>query len=70
MGEDKEQEKQVKPLDGPAADEISYLVAVTRREIQPSGPSSLQVNMVVTMILDAARESAITGRRIILGREQ
>jgi hypothetical protein len=24
----------------------------------------------VTMILDAARESAITGRRIILGREQ
>jgi predicted dehydrogenase len=69
VGEDKEMEKQAKPLEGPAADEISYLVAITRREIQPSGPSSLAMNLVVTMILDAARESARTGRRIILGRE-
>jgi hypothetical protein len=69
-GEAKESEKQAKPLEGPAADEISYLVAITRREIQPSGPSSLAMNLVVTMILDAARESARTGRRIILGHEQ
>jgi predicted dehydrogenase len=68
VGEDKEQEKPAKPLAGPAADEISYLVAVTRREIEPSGPSSLKLNMVVTTILDAARESAKTGRRIDMRR--
>jgi predicted dehydrogenase len=70
VGEDKEVEKPAVPLQGPAADELSYLVAITRREIQPSGPSSLRVNLVVTMILDAARESARTGRRMKLGREQ
>jgi predicted dehydrogenase len=69
-GEAKEIEKPAKPLQGLAADELSYLVAITRREIQPSGRSSLKLNMRVTMILDAARESARTGRRIKLGREQ
>jgi predicted dehydrogenase len=67
-GDHKEMEKAAKPLEGPAADELSYLVAVTRREIQPSGPSSLNFNIVVTMILDAARESARTGHRMELGR--
>jgi predicted dehydrogenase len=66
--EGKEIEKPAKPLEGPAADELSYLVAVTRREIQPSGPSSLKFNLMVTLILDAARESALTGRRVELGR--
>jgi hypothetical protein len=37
-----------------------------RREIKPSGLSSLEVNMIVTEILDAARESARTGNRIEL----
>jgi predicted dehydrogenase len=55
-----------KPLEGPAAEEIPYLVAVARREIQPSGPSSLAVNLVVTRILDAAKESAKTGRAVAL----
>jgi predicted dehydrogenase len=68
-GEDKEVEKPVAPLQGAAADEISYLVAITRREIEPSGRSSLPQNLVVTMILDAARESARTGRRIELRHE-
>jgi predicted dehydrogenase len=36
------------------------------RRNQPSGPSSLEVNLIVTEILDAARESARTGRRIDL----
>lgn len=57
---------QAKPIEGPAADEIPYLVAVARREIQPSGPSSLAVNLVVTKILDAARESAKSGHIIEL----
>jgi predicted dehydrogenase len=58
-----------KPLEGPAADEIPYLVAIARREIQPTGPSSLAVNLVVTRILDAARESAKTGHRVELSPE-
>jgi hypothetical protein len=65
-GAGQEVEAPAKPLEGPAADEVSYLVAVTRREIQPSGPSSLAMNLVVTQILDAARKSAKTGRRVDL----
>lgn len=54
------------PLQGAQADPLSYLAAVVRGEIQPSGLSSLEVNMTVTEILDAARESAATGRRVDL----
>jgi hypothetical protein len=39
---------------------------VVRGDLQPAGLSSLAVNMVVTEILDAARESARTGKRITL----
>jgi predicted dehydrogenase len=53
-------------LDAPNADPLSYLAAVVRGEIQPSGLSSLDVNMTVIEILDAARESARTGKRIDL----
>lgn len=53
-------------LSGPQADPLSYLAAVTRGEIQPAGLSSLAVNMVVVEILDAAKESARTGRRVVL----
>jgi predicted dehydrogenase len=61
-----EVETHPKPLVEPMADPLSYLAAVTRKEVQPSGPCSLEVNLVVTEILDAARESARTGRRIAL----
>jgi predicted dehydrogenase len=47
-------------------DQLAYLVSVVRGEIKPSGLSSLEVNLVVTEILDAARKSARTGRRIEL----
>lgn len=53
-------------LTGPESNSISYLAAVVRGEIKPSGLTSLPVNMVVTEILDAARESAATGKRIDL----
>jgi len=53
-------------LADPNADSLSYLVAVVHGKIQPSGLSSLEVNMVVTEILDAARESARTGKRVDL----
>ena len=45
-------------------DSISYLVAVTRGRLKPSGLSSLENNMIVTEILEAARESARTGRTV------
>jgi len=64
----KEVEETPPTLSGPEADPISYLVAITRGEIKPSGLSSLEVNLIATEILDAARESARTGRRIELGR--
>ena len=54
------------PLTGPQADPLSYLAAVVRGEIKPEGLSSLAVNIAVTEILDAARESAKTGTRIDL----
>jgi predicted dehydrogenase len=54
------------PLSAPMGDPLSYLAAVVRHAIQPSGLSSLEVNLVVTQILDAARESARTGKRVVL----
>ncbi len=53
-------------ITGPESDPISYLVAVVRREIKPAGLSSLEVNMVVMEILEAAHQSARTGKRINL----
>jgi predicted dehydrogenase len=49
----------------PNADPLSYLAAVVRGEIKPSGLSSLDVNMVATEILEAARKSAQTGKRVM-----
>jgi predicted dehydrogenase len=57
---------QADSLKGSTADPLSYLSAVVRGDLEPTGLSSLAVNMVVTEILDAARESAKTGRAIKL----
>ncbi len=64
--ESKETEITPPPLTGPNKDAISYLVAVARKEIIPTGLSSLANNMTVVEILDAAHESARTGRRVDL----
>jgi predicted dehydrogenase len=53
-------------LASPNTDALSYLAAVVRREITPAGLSSLEVNMIVVEILDAARQSARTGQRVYL----
>jgi predicted dehydrogenase len=50
------------------ADSISYLIGIARGQFKPSGLSSLENNMIVTEILDAARESARTGRTITLSQ--
>ena len=54
------------PVPGPLTDEIAYLAAVVRDEIQPSGLSSIELNLIVAEILDAARQSAQAGKRIDL----
>jgi predicted dehydrogenase len=54
------------PLPPERQDSLSYLTAVVRGRIAPSGLSSLENNMIVTEILAAARESAQTGRTIQL----
>jgi predicted dehydrogenase len=56
------------PLKPQEADSISYLIGVARGEFKPSGLSSIENNMIVIEILDAARESARTGRTIALGK--
>jgi predicted dehydrogenase len=53
-------------LSGPDVDQLSYLAAIVRGELKPSGMSSIGLNMIVTEILDASRESARTGRRVDL----
>ena len=47
-------------------DRPGYLAAVARGRLTPSGLSGLANNMVVVEILDAARESARTGKRVVL----
>jgi predicted dehydrogenase len=49
-------------------DAISYLAAVVRGRLKPSGLSGLANNLIVVEILDAARESAKTGKRVVLAR--
>jgi len=62
--QNKESEITPPAIPDPEADPMSYLIAVVRKEIVPSGLSSLPVNVTVVEILDAAHESARTGRRI------
>ena len=50
-------------------DSLTYLVAVLRGQLVPKGDlSALDTNVIVTQILDAARESARTGRAVRLSR--
>ncbi len=56
-------------LTAPYADSISYFAAVIRREVKPEGLGSLELNLIVNEILDAAKESARTGRRVDLGAD-
>jgi len=65
-GENQELQKSVPALTTPHNDSISYLIAVISGEIKPSGLSALDTNVTVVRILDAARESAKTGRTIKL----
>jgi len=66
-GNDSEDETTAPPLISPYKDPIAYLAGVERGDVKPTDDlSSLKVNMIVTEILDAARESARTGKRVEL----
>jgi len=54
------------PLPSPLDDSLSYFAAVISGRVKSDGPSSLETNLVVTEILDAARRSAISGQTIQL----
>jgi len=64
--ENKEHEWPTPPLSSPYDDPISYLIAVVSGKTEPTGLSALDTNVTVVRILDAARESAKTGKTIRL----
>ena len=51
-------------LNAPNDDPLHYLRAVVGEGLRPVGPGSLEINVVVAEVLDAARESARTGRTV------
>jgi predicted dehydrogenase len=63
---EQEQQPAAKPLPPPEEDSLTYLRAVVLRGVQPSGLSSLRTNITVTEILEAARQSAASGKTIQL----
>jgi glucose-fructose oxidoreductase len=66
-GQDVESQLTAAPLQQPRRDSLHYLAAVLHGEIKPDGDlSSLETNMVVMQILDAALRSAQTGKTISL----
>lgn len=65
-GDDAERQQPAPALTAPYKDPISYLIAVVSGEIKPTGLSALDTNVTVVRILDAARESARTGKTIRL----
>lgn len=55
------------PLGGAQRDSLSYLAAVLRGEVQPHGDlSSLETNLIVMQILEAALKSAQSGKTVML----
>jgi predicted dehydrogenase len=68
VGEADETQTEAPPPPAPFDDPFAYLTAVVRGEVIPAPDdlSSLELNLVVMEILDAAMESSRTGRRIDL----
>lgn len=68
VGEGEQQQVTAEPVSGPRGGPLAYLAAVVRGDREPSGLSSLDNNLIVTEILEAARQSAQTGRAVPLKR--
>lgn len=66
-GQGAESDATAPPLAAPESNSLSYLAAVLHGSVIPDGDlSSLETNVVVMQILDAARRSAQTGRTVTL----
>jgi predicted dehydrogenase len=65
-GEKGEQIAAAQKVPFPCADSLTYLRAVVLDGLKPDGLSSLETNVIVTEILDAARQSAATGKTVNL----
>jgi len=61
-----EEQLAAKPVAAPYDNSLSYLRAVILEGAKPDGFSSLETNVTVTEILDAARRSATTGKTVRL----
>jgi scyllo-inositol 2-dehydrogenase (NADP+) len=70
LPESEEASTEAKPLPKTREDCLSYLRAVLLGGMKPEGQSSLETNVIVTEILDAARQSAATGKTIFLSGRQ
>src|SRR5712664_2607251 len=66
LPEKEETSVEAKPLQKASEDSVSYLRAVLLGGLKPEGLSSLETNVIVTEILDAARKSAATGKTVSL----
>lgn len=65
-GERAESSEELPELPANERDSVSYLAAVARGALKPGGLSSLENNLIATEILVAARESARSGKTIML----
>jgi glucose-fructose oxidoreductase len=66
LHEKEETSAEAKPLEKTKEDSVSYLRAVLLGGMPAEGQSSLETNVIVTEILDAARKSAATGTTVFL----
>jgi len=66
LPEKEEASTEARPLQKTKEDSVSYLRAVLLGGMKPDGLSSLETNVIVTEILDAARKSAATGKTVPL----
>jgi predicted dehydrogenase len=65
-GDSTEEQLAAKPIPAPYDNSLSYLRAVILDGAKPDGLSSLETNVTVTEILDAARRSATSGKTVKL----
>jgi predicted dehydrogenase len=69
-GENAAQQVAAKPVPAPYDSELSYVRAVIVDGAKPDALSSLETNVTVTEILDAARRSAAEGKTITLPKSR
>jgi len=68
MGNEAERIVMPDPRAADERDSIAHLIAVVRGARKPNALSSLENNVIVTEILEAARDSARTHQRVTLAR--